>query len=649
LCVVRDTAPQGVACPGGVPGRTALVFCHCGPNLGEVVRLGDLAAPAAWPEADLVASFPLLCSPAGKSWLAERIRLDRVASVVIAGCSPREHEETFRSVLASGGTDPERLQMVNLREQGEWLGGDPAEATAQARSLVRAALARVRHHVAIPRREVEVSGNAVVVGSGAAGVSAALALGRRGRRVLLVEREPALGGRVNLLDEVFPATECASCLMAPALDAVLHHPNIEVLSRAEVREVQGSVGNFTVRVALHPRRVDPAACLGCGGCASICPVELPTADGLGRRSAVGIPHPGAFPNAAAVDDACLHLSGGDCTACADACPAGAIHLDEPPGERAFRCGAVILATGLETPPAPAGREVLTAWQLERMLHPSGPTLGRLSRPDGSPPRSLLLAPGKGAVDRLWPDELAKLALVARRKNPDVAVAVAGGLHHTPLCAGLSARLVAAGVRLVEGALEGVEGVAEERELVARLTGGAVERAELVAVWQAPRPAPGTAELARRLGIALSEDGFLRDRTTPLDPTSSRVPGIYVAGAAGGPRPVDEAVRDGLAAAGQVLSSLDPGERLVLEPLAAEVDANRCASCGVCASVCPFGAIAPDRFLGVSRVEPSFCRGCGSCAAACPAAAIAAPHFTALQLAEEISGLLRPATHPERRT
>jgi len=608
------------------------------------VRVGELAGET-WPGADLVAEVPILCSPVGQAWLKDRIAKDGVRRVVAVGCSPREHEHTFRRVLAEAGADPWQLQMVNVREQGEWAGGPPDDATARARALVRAALSRVGWHRALPVREVEVSGDAVVVGGGAAGVSAALAIARRGRRVLLVEREHALGGHVNLLDEVFPGMECASCFLEPALDEVLHHPNVEVLTGAEVEDVQGSNGNFTVRVSVRPRRVDRSACLGCGGCAALCPVEVPSPGGLGAARAVGIPYPGALPNAAAVDEACLSLRGGACTACADACPVGAIHLDEAPSERVFRCGAVVLATGLAPPGAPGPSDVLSAWQLERMTHPNGPTGGALACADGRPPRSVLLAPATGADDQLWPDELAKLALVLREKHPGVEVAVAGGLDGSPALARPARALARAGVRLLPGTARAAP--AAGRGAVAELSTGESVETDLLVLWETPRPSPGASALARRLRIAERPDGFLEDRASPFAPTASRAAGIFVAGAAGGPRTVFEAIRDGAAAAGQVLSTLEPGARLVLEPLAAEVDEGRCGACGVCGSVCPYGAVGLSRELGVSRVEPSFCHGCGSCAAACPSGAISAPHFTRRQIAAELSGLLR-AEPPEER-
>jgi heterodisulfide reductase subunit A len=309
---------------------------------------------------------------------------------------------------------------------------------------------------------------------------------------------------------------------------------------------------------------------------------------------------------------------------------------------------VVLATGLSPPPPPPVPGAVSAWQLERMLHPGGPTRGRLLRADGEAPRSVLLAPAPDADDDLWPDELAKLGADLRERFPETAVTVAGALAGSPRFARLARRLAACGAALVPGALDPGDGAADGEGIRARLSGGPELRVDLAVLWQTPRPAPGSAALATSLRLSVRADGWLEDRGSPFEPTLTRTAGLHVAGAAGGPRSVLQAIRDGSAAAGQILSALEPGAPLPLEPLAACVDEARCVACGVCASTCPFGAVGLDALAGASRVEPSFCHGCGSCAAACPSGAITAPHFTHEQIAQEISGLLRDGEAPGTR-
>jgi heterodisulfide reductase subunit A len=610
------------------------------------VRLPELEDPAGWPTAAEVATHPVLCSPEGKAWLAERIRAGALERVVVAACSPREHEQTFRALLAAEGRSPFHLQMVNLREQVEWVGGDPRAATDRGRRLVRAALARVALHRPIPAEEVEVSADVLVVGAGAAGLSAALALAGRGRKVVVAEREFVVGGLANQLDAVFPDLECASCFMEPVLDRVLHHEGIEVLTGAEPRRVRGAAGRFEVELALRPRGVDPAVCLGCGACGRACPAERedPFAAGLGKARAIGLPHAGCLPHVSVLDAAaCLRAAGTDCDACRAACALGAIAFGAPTASRTVAVGAIVVATGLSPGEVSGPDGLVSSYQLERMLHPNGPTGGVLRGAGGRVPGTVLLAGGGGADEdegdlAAW--ELLKLARLVKRRLPAAEVAVAGDLGHEPRLRREAAALAEEGVELVRARLlpGGVEG--RRDRLAARLSAGGVEcvcEADLVVVHARSRPARGTDALARLLRIPTGAGGFLLDRGAgPFEPTATRVAGIYVAGAAAGPRAIAQSIRDGAAAAGLVHAALAPGERRTLEPLAAEIDPALCGGCAVCAAVCPFGAVeVGDK----ARVVAVHCRGCGTCAAACPTGAASARHFTSAQIAAEISGLL----------
>jgi heterodisulfide reductase subunit A len=228
----------------------------------------------------------------------------------------------------------------------------------------------------------------------------------------------------------------------------------------------------------------------------------------------------------------------------------------------------------------------------------------------------------------------------RARFPATRVSVAGDLDRVPQLRRRAAELAEEGVVFVPGRLAPGGVAPAGGALRVSLAGGGVHDADLVVVHRLAAPAQGTDALARLLRIDRSDRGFLLDRAaSPFEPTATRIAGVYVAGAAAGPRTIAQAIRDGAAAAGLVHSSLVPGERRAVEPLAAVVEAAICGGCGICVAVCPFGGVrlGPERKAVVEAVH---CRGCGTCAAACPTGAASARHFTRGQIEAEITALLQ---------
>ncbi len=246
--------------------------------------------------------------------------------------------------------------------------------------------------------------DALVVGGGIAGMQAALDLAEQGNKVILVERQPSIGGKMIMLSKVFPTLDCCSCITTPKMSAVAHHPNIELFTYCEVQKVDESDSGFEVDVLQKPRYVNEKACTGCRQCEFECPVTLPSHwdRNLGSYRAIRVPFSTAVPQKAVLDmDNCLL-----CGKCEKACPVGAVDFTQQPEHFTIHARAIVLATGFELTELAAKREygggklknVIDPMMMERFLAPTGP-YGRVLRPgDGKEPASIAYVQCAGSRD-----------------------------------------------------------------------------------------------------------------------------------------------------------------------------------------------------------------------------------------------------------
>ncbi len=191
--------------------RTGVYVCHCGTNIAATVDVATVAEYARGLEGVVIArDYTYMCSDPGQDLIKQDIQEHGLNRVVVASCSPLMHEPTFRKACQEAGLNPFFFQMANIREHCSWVIDDRQQATNKARSMVAAAVGRVRHHQPLTMRQVKMTPAALIVGGGIAGMEAALRLADAGKHVYLVEREPSIGGHMAQLYKTFPTLDCAA-------------------------------------------------------------------------------------------------------------------------------------------------------------------------------------------------------------------------------------------------------------------------------------------------------------------------------------------------------------------------------------------------------------------------------------------------------
>jgi heterodisulfide reductase subunit A len=659
--------------------RIGVYVCHCGINIAATVDTEEVAQYAATlPHVVVARDYMYMCSDPGQEMIKRDVRDHGLNRVVVASCSPRMHEVTFRTVIEEVGVNPYYFEMANIREQVSWVHPSRQVGTQKAKELVAGTVAKAALLEPLEEREVEVTPAALIIGGGIAGLEAALDIADAGHKVYLVERQPSLGGRMAQLNKTFPRMEDAGALVVSEMQRTMEHPNIEVLAYTEVVDVEGYVGNFEVTVRQKPRLVNPALCTACGECASACVLAGQITDefqmGLSRRAAIYLPFPRALPAIYTIDpDHCLLAKEGQCPPshelqiaeegppCALACPEDAVDFGQQGGERTLKVGALIVATGYD--PFDARRKpefgygrypgVLSALEFERLASADGPTGGRIVIPGTEQvPQHIVFIHCVGSRDVQLGNEYcsrvccmytAKQANVVLDQIPDARVTVfyidvraftKGGEEFYD-------RARARGVRYRRGNPSEVYRRGEK--LVVRAEDTLLRRtveveADLVILAVGLEPGRSGAEVAGMLKLSCSGDRFLAEAHPKLRPVDTTSDGIFLAGTCQGPKDIPDTVAQAKAAASSALIPLSMGKAQV-EAIVSSVDRELCVGCGVCEGTCPYNALSFHPWREIMTINEVLCKGCGACSVACPSKAITLGHFTQKQTLAMLDGLL----------
>ncbi len=644
--------------------RIGVYICHCGTNIASTVDCESLVLfSKGLPGVKIARDYRYLCSDPGQDIIKKDITDFSLEGIVIAACSPRMHEVTFRNLLKTAGINPYCLNMANIREQCSWVHQDRNEATEKAEQLIRAAVARVLRQKALETKKVEIKPSILVVGAGIAGIQAALTIASEGTKVVLVERAPFIGGHMAQLDKTFPTLDCASCIFTPKTVEVARNRNIELHVCSEVVEVKGYVGNFKVSIKKYPTYVDPSRCTGCGECIEACVLKKGVAsefeERMVNRKAIYIAFPQAVPLKAVIDpQACLFLSRGKCKkSCLEACKAQAIDFEQKEEFIEKEVGAIILATGYDLfdphllPQYGYGvyENVLTNLQFERLLSPSGPTRGEILLKDGTSPKAIAFLHCIGSRDENANPYCSRVCCMVSMKQAHLAKEKTGSevfefyIDINAFGKGYQEfykRVREEGIFFIRG--KGSEVFKREGRLVVAaedtLLGTPIEIPVDMVVLGAGLSARRDAEkVAQVFGINQSPDRFFMEAHPKLRPVATSVDGIFLAGCCQGPKDIPDTVAQASAAAAEAISLVTRGE-IEVEPITSWIDPELCSGCKLCVEICPTSAIQFIEAKGISSVNEALCKGCGACAAICPSKAARQNHFTQDQILAEVEEL-----------
>jgi heterodisulfide reductase subunit A len=647
--------------------RIGVFICHCGLNIAGTLDIKELVEYAkTLPDVAYVKENRYTCADPGQDEIRKGIKEYKLNRVVVAACSPRMHEATFRRTVSEAGLNPFLFEMANIREFSSWCHpSTPKEATERAKDTIRMAVAKARLMMPLQTIEVPVTNKALVVGGGIAGMNAALDLAEMGFKVYLLEKGESIGGHMAALDKTFPTLDCSICIEGPKMVDVGRHPNIEIISNADLLKVEGYVGNFKVKIRKNPRFVLADKCTGCGECKDVCPIEFPNEwdMNLGTRKAISVPFDQSVPLIYTIDkDYCI-----ECYKCVDICGAReAIDFEQQPEEINIEVGAIVVSTGFDVylpydmPLLGYGKypNVITSMEFERLILAAGPTGGKVIRAsDGKKPHTIAFIQCVGSRDKnKYPYcsnyccmyTLKHVVQLKEKYREDMEVYVfyidirSPGKGYEEFYD----RAREKGVNFIRGRVSRIDENPKTHNLVLHSEdanlGVPIEiEAEMVVLATASIPKQGSDELARILNLTRGADGFFMESHPKLKPLDAPTDGVFFAGACQGLKDIPYSVSQGCGAASRAATVISK-PTWKIEPIISVVDESRCRNvtvkCGICADRCPYGSIKiePNK---PAQVITASCHGCGTCVAECPQDAITQMHFTDAQILAQIRAAL----------
>lgn len=566
--------------------RIGVYICWCGTNIAKMVDVEAASEEIGkLPNVVLAKNYKYMCSDPGQDLIIKDINGHKLNRIVVAACSPRIHELTFRNAIEKAGLNPYMFEMANIREQDSWVHTDRTEATRKAIELIVAAVHRVRHHAPLEKRSVRVDPATLVIGGGISGMTAALEIANSGKQVYLIEKTDRLGGFVAQFDLTYPYLTSARQMIRPIIQRVENHPLIKIFFHSEVDEVKGYIGNFTtvikpgsgeetelsfgnIIVAVGLKPFDPSKIgeYGYGKLPDvITSLEFEEMIGKGRL----VTKDGKDPRNIAI----IHCVGSRNKKyheyCSRTCCMVALKFTNQirsilPDANIFEIYADMRAYG-------KGCEEFYAATTHRQ------------------------------IIFLMFDQQDRLPVIRKAS------------------AGDHCNMIITMDELLSG--ENIE-----------------VPVDMVILMVNMEAHDDVKKVIHAVGVSMCGNQFMIEKHPKLDPVATTTSGVYIVGTCQGPKDIPDSVAQARAAAARILATIAAGT-VPVEVTTANVNEKLCCGCQTCIHVCPYTAISFNAEKHVSEVNEALCKGCGTCGATCPAGAITSKHFTDLQILSQIEGVM----------
>jgi heterodisulfide reductase subunit A2 len=566
--------------------RIGVYICWCGTNIAKMVDVEAVASEVGkLTNVVLAKNYKYMCSDPGQDLIIKDIHGHKLNRIVVAACSPRIHELTFRTAVEKAGINPYLFEMANIREQDSWVHTDRTEATAKAIDLVIAAIHRVRFHEPLQKRSVPVDPATLVIGGGISGMIAALEIANAGKKVFLVEKTGKLGGHVSRFDLTFPNLTSAKQMINPIISRVENHPHIEVFRNSVIRNVSGYIGNFKAQVK---NGINESCELGFG--------NIIAATGLKPLDPSDIEEYGygKLPDVVTSLEFEEMLSSGKILTKSGKEPRN-IAIIHCVGSRNKKyheyCSRTCCMVALKyVNQIRAGLPDSNIFEIYADMRAYGKGCEEFYAE--STHRQIIF---------LMYDQQSKLPLIRQADLSD---------NCTMLI-----------------------------EMDELLSGEAIEvPVDMVVLMVNMEAHDDVKDVVHTIGVSLCGNQFFIEKHPKLDPVATTTGGVYIVGTCQGPKDIPDSVAQARAAAARILGTIAQGS-VPVEVTTSCVNEELCCGCQTCIRVCPYTAISFNENKKASEVNEVLCKGCGTCGSACPAGAITSKHFTDRQILAEIEGIM----------